>query len=529
MWSWIREVLGLVGNELIIFSFIFSQTFDGTHKCYTNLSQMEDWFGITRQTISRNIESLSEKKYIIKRQCCNDNDNDNAFIKHNHYYVNIDYITKLCEESDYDNYLNFLDSYRLILKQKFPEDSTKIDEYLKELSSWHQNKESEICITLNDLSKLLYTNNEQENNISKMLGIIDKQKKDKKFAEKEYIEKDPSKRKEITPKRLIEKPKEKRKSKKAIHAEWDATKKEMSESFVFIHAGGDSELQNLLYSFLETQNGKSYTPVQWEQQLENLYRYGRTTDRMIEGVRNSFMNNYRSLYIHDKNEVDIDLKIAEIQKYVINEAEDNAELKEYLESYVIETPKGKSATIKQFRLKLTDLTRLCPTTQQKIDSVKLSYMNSYASLAYTSTLNNTPSDSPEIDMEEKKIAIKSFIESGCYYLKPDIEKYLTMYLENTSSGKSMTIDSFKIILDNIRLYCLDDNDKIAKLKAAIQNNSSKVATEDFAESNKIKAKFQTREGIAKSNDNNRKNDFVKEKRRNPNNPLIKDIPMPKFY
>ena len=52
--------------------------------------------------------------------------------------------------------------------------------------------------------------------------------------------------------------------------------------------------------------------------------------------------------------------------------------------------------------------------------------------------------------------------------------------------------------------------------------------EDFAESNRIKSKFETREGLAKSGDNYRKTQFVKEKRMNPNNPLIKDIPMPKF-
>ena len=524
MWSWMREVLELTGTELLLFSYIFAQTFDKVHKCWTCLADMEVWFGITRQTISRNIDKLVEKNFIKK--ICKADDNK-FFIKHNCYFANIDYITELCENSDYDHYQNFLDSYRNILKQKFPEDGKQIDEYLNELSSWHQNKDIKVCITLNELAKLLSSNNETGNNISEMLDIIHKEKKEKRTAEKEYIIKESSNNIEQPDPVLFEKPKKKRTSKKAQREEWYLTKKEMSSSFVMLNAGGDSELQMLLDNFLDTDNGRSYTPIQWEQQLDNLYRYGRTVPRMIEGVRNSFMNNYRALYIPDRNEVDIELKLAEINTYVRDEGEDNTELKKYLEAYVVETPKGKSATLNQFKLKLADLSRICPKTEQKVESVKFSYMNSYASLAYTSTAVQT-AKSTEIDMKEKTRAIQNFIASGYYYLKPDIQKYLTMYIEETENGKSMSASAFELALDNFRLFCLDDDDKITKLKLAIQNNYNKLATEDFAETNKLKARHETREEEAYERDKRRYSAVKQEQRIHPNNELVKGVDTSKF-
>ena len=65
MWSWMRTVLRLCGSELLIFSYIFSQTFDSSHRCYACLIDMEDWFGVTRQTISRNIDRLVEKGFVL--------------------------------------------------------------------------------------------------------------------------------------------------------------------------------------------------------------------------------------------------------------------------------------------------------------------------------------------------------------------------------------------------------------------------------------------------------------------------------
>jgi hypothetical protein len=243
---------------------------------------------------------------------------------------------------------------------------------------------------------------------------------------------------------------------------------------------------------------------------------------MISGVKTSYMNNYRALYISDKSEIDIDLKLHEIDEYVKIYADDNDELREYLQLYVTEVPKGKSYTIKQFKLALNNLSMICKTTDEKIKSVKNSYANSYSSLAYANNYNDKQSEEC-VDTEEKIKCIKEFIADGYYYLCAGLEDSLLSYVNTTKYGKSMSVDNFKIMLNNLRLYCLDDSDKVAKVQMAIQNNSNKFATEDFDETRQIKNRLQTREGIASHLDRSRKLTIIKEKNKNPNNEILKNI------
>ena len=527
VWSWMRTVLKLSGSELLIFSYIFSQTFDSVHRCFTCLSDMESWFGITRQTISRNIDRLAEKDFVVK-EC--KNDYINPMIKHNSYYVNIDVITELCENSDYDSYTNFLDSYRFILKQKFPKDSATIDEYLGELSSWHKNKDITVCITLNELASLMHSEDASNLPISDVLNVIRKSnKKIKHNPVKSYVVKEESQTEtecQKSVKLFSEPPK---KSKRALKVEWDKDKRAMTNSFVYMRLGGNEELLDLLNKFLDTDNGKSYTPDQWEQQLETLYRYGRTVERMIDGVRTTYMNNYRQLYLIDKSEVDIDLKLNEVERYVAEFGNGNEELKDLLCSYVTEVPKAKSYTVKQFKLSLKQLTNICPTVEEKLASVERSYINAYSALAYPNSsplsYNKAQSDSNfgAIDIDRKIERVHDFITEGYYQLCDGLEDALIDYVNKTKVGQSMSYDSFCIILDNLRLFCLDDNDKVGKVKLAIQNNSNKFATEDFEETRRIKGKLETRESKARSLDRARMQKVYMEKMKNPSNKKLKDI------
>lgn len=511
IWSWMRTVLDLTGINLMLFAYIFYESFDSVHRCRIPLSQMEDWFGVTRQTISRNIDKLCEKEFILKET---HKDEINHIIKHNNYRVNMKMITQLCEDSDHNTYKNFLESYSHILKTTFPNDTKDIDSYFDTLLSWHKNKNIKICMTLNDVAKLLQ--GEESNSISDFETIL------KLLSERSLKKQEPVfKTLETKQKKLFEDT-VKRKSKKTLKNEWQVSKKEMNNEFIFMKCGGNTELLDLLNNFLETSNGRNYTPIQWQQQLDNLYKYGRTQERMIQGVRNSFMNNYRSLYIIDKTEVDIDKKLKYIEDYVKKDCDNNLDLLHWLNSYVTEVPKGKSSTINQFILMIENLSDICKTTEEKINSVKLSYTNSYSALAYRSS-KNTQTEDASVDMETKETIIANFITQGYYQLCDGLELYLNEYIHNTQAGKSMTSTAFSIVLDNLRLYCLDDDDKVAKVKYAIQANSNKFATEDFEETRKIKAKFETRESMANSFDRSRKMRVEAEKRKNPNNPKLKDV------
>lgn len=526
IWSWMRTVLELCGTELFVFAYLFSQTFDVSHKCYACLADMETWIGATRQTITRNIDNLVKKGFVIK-ECSKDA--MNPIIKHNSYMVDTQLITKMCEESDHDSYLNFLDSYRLMLKQKFPEDGTQIDDYLSELITWHDSKDITVCVRLNELASLIYTNVDDNKSITDVLEYVRKSnKKLSHYPEKSYIEKNitlesPNEVSEPVQNKLFS-AEPKKKSKKALKAEWDADKRAMNVEFIMMKVGGNEELAELLDNFLDTDNGRSYTPAQWEKQLDILYRYGRTPERMIEGVNISYMNNYRQLYIIDKTEKDIDLKLSEIDEYVTEQADGNEELKDLLCSYITDVPVAKSCSIRQFKMKLRDLSNLCRTTDEKLASVKRSYQNSYASLAYKSKSNE---DVP-IDIDRKLDKVHEFIKEGFYHLCDGLEDALVLYVTETSAGRTMTYTKFCTVLDGLRVFCFDDRDKVIKVKQAIQNNADYFAREDFNETKKLKDRLESRSGKADSLDRSRKQKVMMEKLKNPNDSRLDDVPKMKF-
>lgn len=517
VWSWMREVLQLSGIELLLFAFLFERTFDGMHKCFEKLTDFENWFGSTRQAIIRHIDKMVDKNILFKN--C-EPDKKNPMIKHNNYSINVEHVTQLCEQSPFDIYQNFLESYRILLCQKFPLEQGRINSYIENLEQWYYNKNIEIVVTFNQLAQLMRDNNSENYTLDSLLQsfqtISDK---------RSYEHKTKTSKNKTNTGALLEKPK--RKSKQALKNEWDKEKRSMNQDFVMYKAKNSEELLQILNDFLNTDNGRSYTPAQWGQQLDYLFKHARTVERMIEGVKISYMNNYRSIYIADKYEVDIDAKLAEIESYVRDEGEDSEELRQYLVDYVLETPKGKSYTIKQFKMALKTLSKYCTTLKDKIRSVETSYANSYAALAYPPSSNNSSQSDIEVDMKEKEILVSEFITKGYYQLVPELRDLLLQYIKTVPAGKSMTKELFALNLDNLRLFCFLDDSKIQKVKMAILNNYSKFATEDFEESKRLKSRFETRESHADDLDRNRKQNVLDAKRKNPNNPLLKDIELPK--
>ena len=529
VWSWMREVLGLHGTQLLIFSYMFTQCFDSVHQCTTSLSSMEKWFGVTRQAVSRNIDKLVDSQYLYK---VTESDRITPMIKHNVYRINMKYITGLCEDSDYESYENFIQSYSYALKSVFPAEGAVIDEYLDQMLQWHKTKDIKVCITLNELVKEIYNSDTSELNLSDVLRRLSN-------TENEYV--DPFNQKPVKTIKKKEKVESKKvdnklfdtpkaKGTRKLRNEWIEVKKEMNQEFVTLNANNNDELLELLNNFLETTNGRSYTPTQWQNQLDSLYTNGRTTERMIQGVRISYMNNYRSLYLVDKSEVDIPVKLAEIDAYICKEENKcSQELKKWLSSYVTEVPKGKSCTANQFRLMLEDLSDICKTLDDKIESVKKSYTNSYSALAYRSTYGTTQTEDDSIDMTEKEILVHKFIVDGYYQLCDGLEDSLMSYIHDTNSGKTMTKDVFNTALCNLRLFCFKDEDKINSVNLSIQKNRNVLAVENFNETASLKKKGITREMCAVSFDNTRRTTVEKAKRKNPNDERLKDVDLNKSW
>ena len=492
LWSWMRNVLKLSGNSLLVFSCIFSQTPDPTHGSCIPMQDFEYWLGLTRQAISRIIKSLCEKNYVCKD--CKVN-KQNPMIKYNMYFINFNYVRELCQKSCVADYQNFIESYDHALKCF--DESGNID-----VLTMAQAQNIENVSDIPDVHDALKALNTKEHSESTYIF------KDKKSTTSDQ-------------KTLISAPK--RKSKASKRNEWDVEKRTMSQDFVCMNAQGNEELLELLNNFLDTDNGRSYTPQQWQAQLDNLQIHGRTVQRMIDGVRTSYMNNYRQLYIRDKSEVEIDEKMSLIDEYVASSCNNNEEIKELLISYVMDVPRAKASTARQFKMNLATLSSICTTEESKLNSIRNSYANSYASLAYS---NSGTTVSSTVDIDEKIDAVHTFISKGYYHLVKGLQDSLITYVKDTDKGRSVTLSKFNIMLDSLRLYCLDDDDKVSKVKLAIQNNSDKFATEDFSETAKIRAKMETRESLASDYDRSRYQKVVQYKMRHKNDPLVQDVEIP---
>jgi hypothetical protein len=256
----------------------------------------------------------------------------------------------------------------------------------------------------------------------------------------------------------------------------------------------------------------SFTPSQWDEQIDYLIKHGRTLKRMVEGVRTSYMRNYRQLYFPDKSEVDMDEKFDMIDKYVYEQADNNAELNNLLRAYVTEVTRGKSCTANQFKLALENLSNLCDTTDSKIASVKVSYANSYSALAYprnnfTNNGNNSSSNNGDscVDEDKKLEAIDKFIEDEYYQNMPELKDALIQYATQTNVGKNMSVSEFISNLNSLLLYCLDDNKKVSKVMTAIKNNYRQLAMEDYAESKILESGAYSRKFIADTSKRERAN------------------------
>jgi hypothetical protein len=224
------------------------------------------------------------------------------------------------------------------------------------------------------------------------------------------------------------------------------------------------------------------------------------------------MRNYRQLYFPDKSEVDMDEKFDMIDKYVYEQADNNAELNNLLRAYVTEVTRGKSCTANQFKLALENLSNLCDTTDSKIASVKVSYANSYSALAYprnnfTNNGNNSSSNNGDscVDEDKKLEAIDKFIEDEYYQNMPELKDALIQYATQTNVGKNMSVSEFISNLNSLLLYCLDDNKKVSKVMTAIKNNYRQLAMEDYAESKILESGAYSRKFIADTSKRERAN------------------------
>lgn len=66
--GWMVTELNLKGNELLVYALIYGFTQDGKNRYSVSINYISEWLSSTRQTVINTINSLEEKKLIIKEQ-----------------------------------------------------------------------------------------------------------------------------------------------------------------------------------------------------------------------------------------------------------------------------------------------------------------------------------------------------------------------------------------------------------------------------------------------------------------------------
>ncbi len=497
IYSWMTKALGLRGNSLLVFSYMFSNLVDQFHTVTMNLTDVSDWYGMSYRSVTTNVDNLIELGYITRRKV------DNTLLRQ--YKLNVDKISTECIKSGKDYYVEFIDTYRDILMKKFPDDMDKINDILKDFIDDTGMCNPSILMLSNLIS--LSSFDEAKDCLNSTINIQNIPNMNKQYVV-------PEKTQDCL--RLFDQPKKKR----GRPSKKEANRKEkllILEDFILMRGRGNAELKELLIKFLDTDAGRKYSPDQWKSQLDNLADCGITEERMIDGVTRSYMSGYKTLYLKPQFENDMSAKIKIIEDYVSSEKAPDDRLSDYLKQYVFETTKGKSYTKNQFRLALEKLSDVCASYEDKVASVRRSYENAYSALAYESQAQKS------IDMDKKHELIHSFIADGYYYLVDGLNDVLYQYVDSTTAGSSMSASEFSVILENLRQFCFDDEDKVSRVRVAIQGNKNVFATEDFYETKKLRQAHESRSERAKSLDRSRKQRVIEYSRRNPNDIRVAEI------
>lgn len=554
VWNWMREALELSGTNLMIFAYVYSQSFDGVHYSTTSLSTMEKWFGITRQTISRNLERMP---YVKKLTYVNPEVNN---FKYNYYRVDMEEILKICMNKGTSIYDDFMLSYKNILLLKFPEDDKEIDDYFDTMLNWHKLSNATYTVDFKTITTivdmLMNSSVPEEKSFRSIIETLSKNNISQGYISDSEVLKDtvsPTDASEPPPEisNTVEKPKvtgkfkatelfkptkPKKESKQARlnreRAEMDA----MTRDFVLTYADNNSELLDILDAYLDFRVTSFITPAQWSANLKLFRKVHKTVPEMISGATTALAAGYRKLAYENQQTIIADNYKFErnnlVKEFVANYGEGNADLESVLLKYSEEVADRKNVTPNQFSVLLKNLHKLCPTTEQKLESVTNAYASGWSALAYANRFNDCTTSSASntvIDKDKKLSIIDKFFTDGFYYLTPEIKELLIQYITETKSGRNMSANRFSLSLDFLRLHCPLEEHKITAIKEAILKDTEYLCREDFNDTKQAKKAYNSLENRAYNMDRNRKQTAHRYYMEHPTDPRFVDFPdLPKI-
>ena len=176
--------LGLTGNERLLYSLIYGFTKDEEHEFKGPVSYMMEWLGCSRQTVFNTLNSLIEKKLLIKKERYENN------VKFVSYKAVIPSMLDL--DLQYKKYTTGCENSSLGVVQNLDEGSLKlrpnnIEDNINNNNIINKNINSEI--NLNSSNSKISDNKEKENIYETIVSpIFSKDSKKKRFEKPTFEE-----------------------------------------------------------------------------------------------------------------------------------------------------------------------------------------------------------------------------------------------------------------------------------------------------------------------------------------------------
>ena len=157
VWNWMRNGLGLAGVDILIFSYLYALAGLVGAGAHISLTQLADWVGLSRQTVSNRIDMMS----CVTKTKSTDNV-EGRFYTHNHYRLDMDKIKDKISLAGTDVVEDFNDSLEYLIILHFPNKvSTSIKRTLSKLATELSDKYygatalSEVLIKIGEITSTL--------------------------------------------------------------------------------------------------------------------------------------------------------------------------------------------------------------------------------------------------------------------------------------------------------------------------------------------------------------------------------------
>ena len=593
IWGWMTSILHLSKQDLLLFAYLYAQSHDNIHYLSTCPTVIAEWFGMTRQTVIKHIESLPCVEKLVSKE------HTKGSYTFTYYRINMNELLKLVVCTDTYDYANFMKAYEKMLLLYFPEDKDCISAYIDNMINWHGGITSDIANAFKAIVKLSdelrYGEKDyNDTEFSEAINIVIEEVKRNdewlhKICHNSNINTDNSSETEkmsldnngtnnnntvtkksngaYSAKQLgVRAPKPKTKSKELLPDKSKATKsrtsakstsmsvnakinhqemlKAVAVDFVSRYYNSDPDLNNQLEIYIARWCDKGLAQSLLQAQLESLRDVCNQDAKLAtlcvrEAIKGSARNittdknvkeAKRLLLQKQQNEL-YNTSLTLIDKFIKEKGNNNSTLKERFMEYANVKIFPKLQFISQITEQLNRLEECCNTDVDMIRSIEKSMANGWNSVAYPNDkntyMNNNISASMEpVDIDKKKDLINTFIEDNCYYLEPTIKDKLIEYITTTKTGQFCTAQEFNNNLNQLSLYKAYADECEASIVSAITNNYPHLCIEDKKRTNQLQMQCATYEMIRDDAIRRRRSDCVHEYFKNPNNPLLVNMPKP---